>query len=110
MQDGKYDITITCTDQYKSDTKKLKIEVNTIAYPRVIRLYKQGNLLSILLDEPGTCRYTTDEPNFNYDDVTTSMVNISPTLKQLNINSNVFYIQCKSVNTNQLSPIYTVYP
>ncbi|MEK6835865.1 MAG: hypothetical protein AABX55_02475 [Nanoarchaeota archaeon] len=111
LQDGVYNVNLICSDQFKSDTKKIKFEVDTLSFPRIIRLYKQNNLLNIILDEAGECRYTTDQLTFNYDDVTNLMVDVSNTHKQLGpLTSDIYYVKCKSSNTDVLSPIYTIYP
>ena len=116
-QNLKYNVNITCTDQYKSDKKTINFRINTITYPKITRVYREGSLLTILLDQPAKCRYTTNNPNFNYEDISSSpeskavdMADVTQYKKQSQIKSNVVYIKCQDINTKQISQTYTIYP
>ena len=41
---------------------------------------------------------------------TTKMVDVTDTLKQVQVSSSVIYLKCKDTRTNRLSPTYTIYP
>ncbi len=105
-----YNLTITCTDQFKDDSKQILFTVNFAEYPQITRLYTSQNLLNVLLNNPSDCKYSTTDPKFDYNLSTTKMVDVTETLKQVQISSSIIYLQCKDTRTDKLSPTYTIYP
>ena len=110
LQDGNYNLKITCSDAYKSDTINLKFAVDTKGTPQLIRLFKENNLLNIITNREAECHYSPTEKQFNFEQGTL-MVTTNNLQHSLQIaNSNVFYIKCMDLNTKQISNPYSVYP
>ena len=117
LSDGSYEISIQCIDNviYKNDKKTINFEVDTGGKPKLIRIFKQNNLLNIVTDRQAECRYSPTESKFNFNDASLVMVTTNNLQHQLDIaNSKVFYIKCQDLNTKQIGPdtsgSYTVYP
>ena len=109
-----YNVDITCSDQYKSVTEPIEFTVNYAAFPQIIRLFRQQNVLNILLNNPAECRYSLTNANFNFNQTTTKMISSNNNLQHsVQISSSVIYIKCKDIRTNNIGPAsgsYKVYP
>ncbi len=106
-----YDLNITCTDQYKTTAKEISFTVDYAAYPQIIRVYRTQNLLNVLFDNPADCRYSSNEPNFDFNQTSTKMIDLpGSNAKQVQISSTVIYIKCQDTRTNRFSPTYKIYP
>ncbi|MEK6932353.1 MAG: hypothetical protein AABW56_01000 [Nanoarchaeota archaeon] len=109
-----YNVNITCSDQYKSVTEPIEFTVNYAAFPQIIRLFRQQNVLNILLNNPAECRYSLTNANFDFNQTTTKMIPANNNLQHsVQISSSVIYIKCKDTRTNNIGPStgsYKVYP
>lgn len=70
LQDGDYNILITCTDEIGN-----KAEGNTLfdltvdkAPPIIVRIYKEGGNLKLITDEQAKCYYDVDRCYFNLNE------------------------------------------
>ncbi len=111
----KYYLNVTCSDQYKTVKKQISFTVNYASYPQIIRIYKTQTFLNLLLDNPAECRYSSDNPNFEYDKATSTVMASSQGgfSQQSQISSSTIYIKCKDTRTGRFGPpsgSYTVYP
>ena len=106
-----YNVNITCTDQHKDDTEQISFTVNYASYPQIIRIFKTQSLLNLIMDNPAECRYSTTDPNFDFNQTATKTITQDNNLKhQLQISSSVVYLKCKDTRTNKFSPVYRIYP
>jgi len=82
------------------------------SYP--VRIYTTGTYgsgkLHVLLNEKATCKFMTDDSDYEYEDAGTPMSPVPPEMKeqQTTWNSNVYYIKCKDEFDNIGG--FTVYP
>ena len=114
LSDGSYELTVTCSDSYKIAEKKISFEVDVGGKPKIIRVYKQSNLLNILTDRRAECHFSDKESKFEFSQGT-QMVTTNNLLHGLQLTgSKLYYIKCLDLNTNQIGPdtsnSYTVYP
>jgi|SRR3989344_5397576 len=108
LSDGMHEVTITCDDGFKQAAKTVKVEVNSKAYPQLVRVYTNGGALIIHTDLPATCGFSTKTKDFTFGDAS-KMVSSTNIQHQLQLGKDgIYYVKCEDTRTKKLSPSYTV--
>lgn len=108
LSDGVQEVTVTCSDGFKQAAKTVKLEVNSKAYPQLVRVYTNGGALIVHTDLPATCAFSTKIKDFTFGDgiKMTPSTNIQ---HQLQLGKDgVYYVKCEDTRTKKLSPTYTI--
>ncbi|MBI2107070.1 hypothetical protein HYT57_03730 [Candidatus Woesearchaeota archaeon] len=110
LSDGVHEVSITCSDGFKEAAKTVKVEVNSKAYPQLVRVYTNGGALIIHTDQPAACAFSTKVKEFNFVEgmKMTSSTNVQHQL-QLG-KEGIYYVKCEDTRTKKLSPSYTIIP
>jgi len=114
LENGNYELEIICNDQYKKDNATIRFTVDVLGIPKIIRIFRQNSLLNVITNRKAECHYSPTQNNFKFEEGTL-MISTDNLIHSLQIaNSNVYYIKCKDINTNNIAPdkinSYVVYP
>jgi len=119
LQGGDKQYYILCRDEmgsqgetYIQNETYLEFTVDFENPPIIIGLYTTSTTLNLILNEDGVCKYSNDDPNFDFGTEGNSMVPGSlSTTKSAALGSSVYYIKCEDSygNLNDNNP-YIVYP
>ncbi len=108
LTDGMHEVSIICNDGFKQAEKTVKVEVNSKAYPQLVRVYTNGGALIVHTDQPAVCAFSTKVKEFTFGDgiKMTSSTNVQ---HQLQLGKDgIYYVKCEDTRTRKLSPSYTV--
>ncbi len=101
-------IQVSCYDEYGNfDEETIEFSVDA-GPPRLLRIYTRGNALYFYLSKPAECRFSNDDPGFDFVDGTATVSSGDGREHQTVLDSDVYYTKCRDILEQEIT--FTIYP
>ena len=112
LRDGSYTYYIRCRDDAgKEDNDVIRFRIDTSSTPELRRIYTDGSLLTIEVNQRSECKYSNINFDYNAQDASNFMISSDDGTKHQAVLQEVFYIKCKNLNNNNINiNPFIIYP
>src|SRR3989344_747796 len=111
---GNHNIKVRCIDDAGNEAgAEANFKTEFTRFPVIKKVYTDGSVLVIKVNQPATCSYSTTDRNFNFNDGKTmsSREGLTHTTLSADSDKATYHIKCKNeAEGSAPSPSYTIFP